>query len=605
MVYKDLAERLEADSQVIDQAFDKANQRILKSSTIENNENKETSPSKLKLKSMRIRSAELKERTALRNKSGEAANDLIDQALCDQKKRLNAMKAETIKKKSMLKDLETTYDQLVKEASFSVEMSKGESKSAQKLTLLENRLDMAKRKSAEAMHIHKVYNLLHQHLEEQSLSFHGQLDDLETQIRKSKNELEDIRIMYEDAQKSRDEARAQLLTTEERIQCQRRVYEKQLNELRDKAAKVQRQARNQDFSKAGSKAAGSTSNEDEKLTVFQDSRKTQMTSRAESKKTTDMIDDHIMTMEEYEQSAIVMEQNQKIEELEQHFQKIKEVTGVSELAQIVSRFEDQAKTHNDLEEKRKFNIAESQRLKSELEQAKKQLNEQKYGDLGSDSILQKFNKEYEIAQETLNLKKKQTMDLQVRAEENRKLVNNLAHSLANLTEKLERVRLDKSEEKSISVMQNQHQSLNPENITSTVIDELFNRCNTRINKLIETLPKNNELSIILDTAKTDDVYLSALENRMPAHNVRINNLNRENSVTTETAPGEEAERSKSGKKNENASKNFADDSESGEDNVEYFSRDALKKQGMQLIDSRSKKNRNGRSRQSRRRGFKF
>jgi len=77
-----------------------------------------------------------------------------------------------------------------------VEMNKGESRSAQKLTSLENRLDVAKRKSAEAGHINKVYQMIHQYLEEESLSFHNHLDDLEQQIRSSKGELNTIRKMY-------------------------------------------------------------------------------------------------------------------------------------------------------------------------------------------------------------------------------------------------------------------------------------------------------------------------------------------------------------------------------------------------------------------------
>merc|ERR1712226_1404819 len=194
-LHKALASRLEADATVIDKAFENADQRLQK----KKQQQAESSPAKRQLKSMRIRSADTTERTALRNKSGEAANEIIDQALCDQKKRLNALKSETNKKKSILKDLQTTYDQLCKEASFAVEMSKGESRSAQKLTSLENRLDIAKRKSAEAAHINKVYQMIHQYLEEESLSFHNQLDELEQQIKRSKIELEDIRKMYEDA----------------------------------------------------------------------------------------------------------------------------------------------------------------------------------------------------------------------------------------------------------------------------------------------------------------------------------------------------------------------------------------------------------------------
>lgn len=123
-LHKALAKKLKADENVIEQAFENAENQIAQ-------KRKTNDTNKKAMKSMRIRSADTVERTALRNKSGEVASEIINQSLCDQKKRLNAMKAETNKKKQMLNDLQTTYDQLVKEASFAVETSKGESKAAQ------------------------------------------------------------------------------------------------------------------------------------------------------------------------------------------------------------------------------------------------------------------------------------------------------------------------------------------------------------------------------------------------------------------------------------------------------------------------------------------
>ena len=619
-LHKALAERLEADALVIDQAFDNANNRIQKARVAElqdsSNKNEQShgagdNAHTKRLRNMRIRSADAKERTALRNKSGEAANELIDQALCDQKKRLNAMKAETLKKRAQLKDLETTYDQLVKEASFSVEMSKGESRSAQKLTSLENRLDIAKRKSAEATHINKVYQLLHQHLQDANLTSPGVLNDLETQIRKSKVELEDIRRMYEDAQKSRDVARSELITTEEKISNQRRIYEKQLSELREKAAKVQRQARTADFHKKSNhnQTAQSdvTGGEAERFTVFSEkSNKTGAGTNATNRRSefgNSTLDERMLTMDEYDQSVIVLEQNQKIDELEQHFQKIKEVTGVSELSMIVARFEDQAKTHTELEEKRQANILETERLTKELLEAKARLNEQKYGDSGSDSKRQKFKADLEIANEELKRKRQATLEIEIKADETKKLVNNLTHALANLTEKLERVNLDKSEAK--QPILSGFKPLDPESIDEETVADLFKRANSRVEKLLSSLPKKEELDAVLDTAKTDDVYLSALENRMPSHNVRITNLNREGTNATENggmAAADEPTSAKPIKKPEQAGRNMADDSESGEDNHDFFSRDQIKKQGQSIIDNRSKK-RAVRSRAGKRKGF--
>merc|ERR1712226_328865 len=362
-LHKALASRLEADATVIDKAFENADQRLQK----KKQQQAESSPAKRQLKSMRIRSADTTERTALRNKSGEAANEIIDQALCDQKKRLNALKSETNKKKSILKDLQTTYDQLCKEASFAVEMSKGESRSAQKLTSLENRLDIAKRKSAEAAHINKVYQMIHQYLEEESLSFHNQLDELEQQIKRSKIELEDIRKMYEDAQSSRDKARAELAKTEEHIAMQRLEYTKKLDELRDESNRVNKEGRRQERSKTFAQgAAGSES--DGRSTVVGDRGMSARSSKL-NKSLGHSAGGHHSGLDDYDSSPHVIEQTAKINELEAHFGKIKEVTGVSELGQVVSRFEAQARTHAELENKRVANVEEYEKLTKALNEA--------------------------------------------------------------------------------------------------------------------------------------------------------------------------------------------------------------------------------------------
>lgn len=593
--HKLLASRLDADQVVIDQAFDNADKRLKEQAMESNNENIEPFGSK-NLKNLRIRSADVKERTALRNKSGEAANELLDQALCDQKKRLNAMKAETNKKKLMLKDLQTTYDQLIKEASFSADMSKGESKAAQKLTTLENRLDMARRKSAEAVHINKVYQMIHQYLEEESLTFHSQLDELEQQIKKSRQELEDIRRMYEDAQESRDAARQELINTEERISCQRRAHEQRLAELKDQAQKVQRQARSQNYEKKNifsSESEGSGN----RTSMFE-----RRSSKPSKKSETNYSSEEPLTIEEYDSSAHAIEQNAKINELEAHFAKIKEATGVSELAQVVSRFEAQARTHAELEEKRQSNIDEKKRLQEKLISAKIKLAEQKYGDAGSDSKQQKFKIQLDEAIEKLEIKKKETSNLQVKAEESKLLVSNLTHALANLTDKLERVRLTKSEEKTTNFAKRGGSllvsTLSPESISEVTIDDYFDRCNSRIDALLANLPNDQDLESILEQSRTDDVYLSALETKMPEHNIRVSNINQ-----TVHNNQDNSEEGKQNQQKKHDGKNFHDDSESGEDEGGYISREQLKKASNQLVDSKSKKRSGARSRKSVRRRF--
>ena len=88
--------------------------------------------------------------------------------MCDTIKRLNLMKNMTANKMRKLEAIQTEYKQMVKDSSDAVEMDAGESKEAQKLRSLENRLDKAQMKCNEAEHIMKVYEQMKAKLQQVS-----------------------------------------------------------------------------------------------------------------------------------------------------------------------------------------------------------------------------------------------------------------------------------------------------------------------------------------------------------------------------------------------------------------------------------------------------
>ena len=90
---------------------------------------------------------------------------------------------------------------------------------------------------------------------------------------------------------------------------------------------------------------------------------------------------------------------------------------------------------------------------------------------------------------------------------------------------------------------------------------------------------------------------------MPSHNIRINNATRENTNITDVSgagkDGADGADSKEKSKNKGEGQKIGDDSDSGDDNAEYYSRDQIKRQASLLVDSKSKK-RGGRNRQGKR-----
>ena len=72
------------------------------------------------------------------------------------------------------------------------------------------------------------------------------------------------------------------------------------------------------------------------------------------------------------------EQQARIVTYEEAFKKIKEATGVSDLKEVVERFETQGETRKNLEELKKENEKNISRLREEKENRQKEFEEMKY-----------------------------------------------------------------------------------------------------------------------------------------------------------------------------------------------------------------------------------
>merc|ERR1719219_2719697 len=129
---------------------------------------------------------------------------------------------------------------------------------------------------------------------------------------------------------------------------------------------------------------------------------------------------------------------------------------------------------------------------------------------------------------------------------------------------MERVRIDKEEEqKKVSGVSIKDDAGSDEEPIGgepvETVDSYFTRCNARVDKLLSALPTGDEMERVLERARTDDVYLAALETRMPVHNVRVPRLSV--GVDHEDAAAVRGEVAPVGRR----AQNIGDDSESGED----------------------------------------
>ncbi|XP_039269652.1 outer dynein arm-docking complex subunit 3-like [Styela clava] len=412
------------------------------------------------------------ERAALRNKSGKTAIMIIDQKVCDSKKRLNALKSTSEARKRKLNELQTQHDQMVKDKSAAEELDKGESESAQHLRQLENRLDKARLKSQEADHISKVYEKIKAHLQQESLTFHNQLDAQEADILKTRHELKEVQSMYSDAQVARDDAKEELARHEAIVYKERKEREEALAELKlqaeEKKAHAERVERRMQRAALGEQELG------------QEGQKPALTEE---------------------------EQEKKITTFEEAFIRIKEATGVSDVQEVVDRFRSQGETQKHLEELKANNKKQLDRLKEEKEKLQQEYEEMKYSGEAKLSNGQRMLEEFE---QHLMEEQQRRDDAAEKLERASGILVSVKAGVEHLADKLQHLKTMKSH------VPTAH--LSPS--SDEYVLDLLSISEEKLLKLLEELD-GRQLADILRQMEEEEFH-SSIEGKLPPSNTRIN-----------------------------------------------------------------------------------
>ncbi|XP_006631696.2 coiled-coil domain-containing protein 151 [Lepisosteus oculatus] len=467
------------------------------------------------------------ESATLRNKTGKAAIQIMDQKVCDKMKRLNALKHSTETRRRRLEELQEQYSRLQQEsqalqqgAEASSEEAKNEREGTeeqpqQTLRILENRLEKAQLKGQEAEHIMNVYLKLKAHLQEESLTFQVQLDGLEAEILRQRQELRELQIMNSDAHLSRDAAKAELQRQEEQVYRERREreqilaeYKKQAEERKAQAERVERRAQRAAMhpDEAGSEA--------------------------------------------HRSSTRVGEEEKVISTLEEAFQRIKEATGVTDTQEVVDRFISQGDTQRHLEQLKSENEKTLLRLKEERERLQAEFQEMKYSGEAKLSSGQQMLEECEAH---LRAEEKRRDEAKERLERLTRTLNTVRAGVEHLSDKLQHIKLPKSQVPAVKV---------PPTSEEYVLELLF-QSEQKLLELLEEL-QGKDLAAILKEMEEEEFHTS-IEGKLPAYNMRIK--------LPETQKQDL----------------YDEEEESGEDESDIVTRAALKRQSQQIIDSKTKR----------------
>ncbi|XP_071495771.1 outer dynein arm-docking complex subunit 3-like [Diadema antillarum] len=452
------------------------------------------------------------ERASLRGKSGKEAIVIMDQKLCEAKKRLNAETAQTQRREKNLNELEVQLDQMHKDASDAEATTAGTSQDATTLRSLENRLDKANLKLHEAEHINRTYLQIKEQMIRDSLTFGNDLDGEENEIARLKEELTEMKAMDRDAQIARDVAKAELGKHEETVYRERREREEALAVLKKQA-------------------------EEKKAHAERVERRLQRASIQ-----------HDELTPEQKQLITGEEEEKKIGTFEEAFQAMKEATGVSDLAEVVNRFENQNSTYQHLIELKDANEKQVVRLKEEKARLQKDFEEMKYSGEAKLSSGQRMLEEFES-----HLKKEEERQEECSSKLDKcsKILVQVKAGVAHLADKLQHIKANKGHvpQAQLSVEADEY-----------VLD-LLATCEEKLLKLMEELDGHD----INDTLRQmeEEEFHAGIEGSLPSHNTRIK------LPTTQRDT-------------------VYDDEDSGDDE-DIVTRNTLKKQAQMLVDSKTKK----------------
>ncbi|CAL8238761.1 unnamed protein product [Lota lota] len=414
------------------------------------------------------------EKDAYRKMSGKTALTVLDQKVLLKIKRLNVLRHATKTSRDRLGELQLQYQRLKPEGSTKSPSTDAAAvqpeDNARNLHLLENSLEKAQIKNQEAEHIMRGYITLKNHLQDESLTFQGQLDRLEEDILKHRAELHSLQVMNDEAQRSKEASKAELQQLEDLLYKERKererivaCYRKQVEERKAQTEKADRRA--------------------QKAPMQPD----EMSSEAHRSTT-----------------RMMGEEERSVSTFEEAFQRIKEATCVTNIHEIVECFISQAETQRHLESLKEENNEVLVRLKEEKETLQQSFQDMKYSGEAKLSS----------GQQTLRESEQRVQEAQQRCDAAKdhldwllKTLGTVQAGLEHLADKLQYITLERGDE------------AQPSPDSEELVLELLAQCEQKLQLLHDEL-QGKDPSALMKEMEEDEFY-TRIEGKLPNYNIRI------------------------------------------------------------------------------------
>ncbi|XP_053274473.1 coiled-coil domain-containing protein 151 [Pleuronectes platessa] len=412
------------------------------------------------------------EKSAYRNMSGKAAVTTVEQSMLTKKKRLNALKHTTQTYQQRLEELRVVQQRLKPEGSRGAQSSdtrtRKKEEDAMNLRALENSLEKTKFKCKEADNITTNYLKLKGHLQDESLTFQGQLDSLEAEILRHRKELHSLQVLNNDAQLSKEAAKAELQQLEELLCKERKERERIIASYRKKVEEHRAQAEKVD------------------------------------RRRTTMQPDELSSEAQRSTTRMAAEEEKVTSTFEEAFQRIKEATGVTDIREIVERFISQKETQQHLEKLKGENDKVLLQLKEQKELLNQQFQDLKYSGeaklSGDQQLLEECEQQLQAQQQRCRAAKER-LDWLV------KTISTIRAGVEHLADKLQHITLGEDQVVEASPNSDEYVLL------------LMTQCDRKLNLLQDDL-QGKDLAGIMKEMEEEEFHIR-IEGKLPAYNTRV------------------------------------------------------------------------------------
>ncbi|KAI8927052.1 hypothetical protein BC831DRAFT_504122 [Entophlyctis helioformis] len=330
----------------------------------------------------------------------------FDHKICEIQKKYDELQAEARAKETKLRGLIDQLADLKREADM-VKSNMKDSPQAKEIRMLENRLDKAMIKYNEAQSIRKTYEQIVKRLQDERLSFDNQLANFEKTLKAKKQDAAELEMMSRDANHAKEVAKAELGRFEQQINEERKQREKDL-QMRKELVKHKLEIND----KLDRKASKSITKMDDQ--------------NADANGGNDI-------KEQYDEAT-----EKKMGDYEETMRLIKEATGVSDINEVIAKFQSQGDTHAHLVQLQQANEARIEELKSKKTHVLAEFEELKYTGESRHSNSRRMIEEF---QQHLAVSHQRMEEARQKYERAAKVLTNAKAGVQHLTDKLDSIRL--------------------------------------------------------------------------------------------------------------------------------------------------------------------